>query len=54
MNEDPINGETVQETEWSDPLVIITPRTAPLLTMLQNLMEKFPNAFPILRFVLGL
>ena len=44
-----------EEGPWSDPLAVSMPRskqaTYPLL---QKLLELFPNAFPLLRYILGL
>lgn len=46
----------VKESDWSDPLSVITPRARQfsLFQILQNFLETHPNAFPILRQVLGL
>ena len=42
------------ESEWSDPL-FITPRTRAYHdSLLLRLLERFPNAFPILRQLIGL
>jgi len=44
------------ESDWSDPLTvsITTPRNKPLyLNLLSWLFERFPNQFPILRYLLG-
>jgi len=43
------------EGDWSDPLAIRVPRyrTTPLLTILEKLLERYPNAFPILRQLLN-
>ena len=44
-----------QESEWSDSLPITMPYTykPPLLLFLDWLFQRFPNAFPILRQLLG-
>jgi len=46
--------EQTELTEWSDPLAIRVPRSlaTPLVTILEKLLERFPNAFPILRQIL--
>ena len=43
------------ESDWSDPLPITMPYTykPPLLQLLELLFQRFPNAFPILRHLLG-
>lgn len=43
------------QSEWSDPLSVTMPAVlgAPLHSFLQWLFETFPNAFPILRYLLG-
>ncbi len=52
--------EDAKETSWSDPLVITlsrtksTPTPRPIIQFLQNFFENYPNAFPILRQMLGL
>jgi hypothetical protein len=51
------DSESVQESDWSAPLAISTPkvRQSPvLMQFLEKLLEKFPNAFPIMRQLLGL
>jgi hypothetical protein len=42
------------ESAWSDPLAITMPTSfnLPLLGFLQRLLERFPNAFPILRYLI--
>ena len=47
-----ING---LESEWSDPFSVTMPRNR-LLTnpLIMRILEKFPNAFPIIRHILGL
>jgi len=48
------NEETVDYSEWSEPLSISVPRSRVLtLPLLQQLFERFPNAFPLLRHLLG-
>ena len=43
------------ESEWSDPLPVTMPRSRTLYhPLLLRLFERFPNAFPILRYLLGL
>jgi hypothetical protein len=45
------------ESPWSDPLPITIPKNKPFnfnFPMLSWLFERFPNAFPILRHMLGL
>jgi len=42
------------ESSWSDPLPITMPYTyQPLLQFLENLFERFPNLFPVLRQLFG-
>ncbi len=44
------------ESPWSDPLPITMPfsyRPRPLLQLLETLLERFPHAFPLLRYLLG-
>jgi len=44
-----------QESDWSDPLPVTMPRNKLLPnTLFLRLLERFPNAFPILRHMLGL
>jgi len=48
------NEENVKYTDWSAPLSISVPRSRVLtLPLLQRLFERFPNAFPILQYLLG-
>jgi len=43
-----------KESAWSDPLPITMPYSYnPMLQFLERLFERFPNAFPILRHLLG-
>jgi hypothetical protein len=44
-----------QESNWSDPLPVTMPYSfnRPLPPLLESLFERFPNAFPILRQMLG-
>jgi len=43
-----------RESAWSDPLEIIVPRTRPVNhPLLYRLFERFPNIFPIFRYLLG-
>ena len=43
------------ESVWSDPLTVTMPRTRLLTnTLFLRLLEHFPNAFPMLRYLLGL
>jgi hypothetical protein len=43
------------ESWWSDPLPIAMPHTydKPILQFLELLFQRFPNAFPILRHLMG-
>ena len=46
-------------SNWSDPLVVSMPKNkpyinTPFLQFLENFFEKYPNAFPILRHLIGL
>jgi hypothetical protein len=50
------DSESVQESDWSAPLAISTPRVSQspvLMQFLEKLLEKFPNAFPVLRQLLN-
>jgi len=41
-------------SDWSEPLPITMPyKYSPILQFLQTLLERFPNAFPVLRQILG-
>jgi len=46
------------QSEWSDPLSITMTKNKvinlPFLQFIQKLLDRFPNAFPILRHMLGL
>jgi len=47
------------ESSWSDPLSVSMPKNkpyinTPFLQFLENFFEKYPNAFPILRHLMGL
>jgi len=45
------------ESNWSDPLPITMPKNKPFFynfPLLNWLVERFPNAFPALRHLLGL
>jgi PKD repeat protein len=43
-----------KESSWSDPLPITMPNIYnPMLQFLERLLERFPNAFPVLRQLLG-
>jgi choloylglycine hydrolase len=45
------------ESDWSNPLTVTMPRNKPFnfnFPILSWLFERFPNAFPILRHILGL
>lgn len=45
------------ESEWSDPLTVTIPRDKSInfnFNFLERLFERFPNAFPLLRQLLGL
>jgi hypothetical protein len=53
-NKIPDEYEQTELTEWSEPLAIKVPRYGPAMTILEKLFERFPNAFPILRHLLGL
>jgi hypothetical protein len=45
---------TGAESVWSDPLPITMPYSYnPMLQFLESLFQRFPNAFPILRYLLG-
>jgi hypothetical protein len=41
------------ESDWSDPLSVSIPRTVSFNSLFMKLLERFPNVFPILKFVLG-
>jgi hypothetical protein len=42
------------ESLWSDPLPVTMPNSYnPMLQLLESLFERFPNAFPILRHLVG-
>ncbi|MFO7678344.1 MAG: C25 family cysteine peptidase [Thermoplasmatota archaeon] len=42
------------ESDWSEPLAVTMPyRYNPVLEFLYSLFEQFPNAFPLLRYLLG-
>lgn len=44
-----------RESEWSDPLEVTIPRSRPYInTIFLRFLEQFPNAFPLLRYILGL
>jgi hypothetical protein len=45
-----------QTSEWSDPLAITMPYEIqrPFFQFLEMLFERFPNAFPLLRYILGM
>jgi hypothetical protein len=49
--------EDLKETSWSSPLTISLSRSSstpgPLFRLLQYLFEKYPNAFPIMRLLIG-
>ncbi len=51
------DAEDLKETDWSDPLSISLTRSAstpgPIIRLLQYFLYKYPNAFPILRQILG-
>ncbi|MCX6668174.1 MAG: C25 family cysteine peptidase [Euryarchaeota archaeon] len=47
------NENSITESDWSTPLAIRVPRYGPSMTILEKLFERFPNAFPILRHLLG-
>ena len=56
---DPEDFEDLKETDWSDPLNVILPRTRtrtinPLIQLIQNFFANYPNAFPLLQQLLGL
>lgn len=44
-----------EESPWSDPLAIVMPYSPqrPIFQLLQWLLEQYPNAFPVLRHLLG-
>ena len=43
------------QSVWSDPLSVVMPRGKLLPdTFLMRLLERFPNAFPVIRHILGL
>jgi hypothetical protein len=47
-----ING---YESDWSDPLEISMPRNKAMTnTLFLRFLERFPNAFPLIRHILGL
>jgi len=41
-------------SEWSDPLSVTMPRTVCFRSFLLELLEHYPNMFPLLRYILGL
>ena len=43
-----------QESDWSDPLLVSIEKSKSANSWFYNLFERFPNAFPILRLVLGI
>jgi len=47
-------ADLYEETGWSDSLAVRVPRVGPLLLLqfLEQLLERFPNSFPILRQLL--
>jgi len=52
-----LKDELGLESEWSDPFPISMPKNKPLnfnFNLLSWLFERFPNAFPILRYILEL
>ena len=51
-----VKGKDVHggESDWSDSLTVTMPRVKLVPTLLQRLLEIFPNVFPILRYILGL
>jgi len=52
------DAEDFKETDWSDPLAVSLPRsrstTRSFIQLLQYFFENYPNAFPLLRQLLGL
>lgn len=41
-------------SDWSNPLPVSIPRNhLPVFNLMQQILERFPNAFPILRVLLG-
>lgn len=54
-DEDP---EDIKETDWSDPIHVSLTKDSstagPLYRLLQYILGKYPNAFPIMRLFLGL
>ena len=53
------NGEEdFKETEWSDALTVILTKSKPkqitFFEIIQYFLQKYPNAFPIIRQLLGL
>jgi hypothetical protein len=41
------------ESTWSDPLPVSMPRTISVNSLFMKFLERFPNAFPILRHLIG-
>jgi hypothetical protein len=55
----PDDAENAKETDWSDPLTISLSKTreitaGPILQLLQYIFNQYPNAFPILKQLLGI
>ncbi len=50
------NGEDQMNDEWSFTVSYGSPRqiNAPQFNFVQIILEKFPNAFPVFRYILGL
>jgi hypothetical protein len=50
--------EDMKETDWSDPLLVTLTKSKPkqltIFEIIQNFFQNYPNAFPILRQLLGL
>ena len=41
------------ESDWSDPMIVSMPRNVSINSLLMKFLERFPNAFPILKYILG-
>jgi len=52
------DAENIKETDWSESIYISlskdTSSTGPLNRLIQYILGKYPNAFPIMRILLGL
>jgi len=49
------NTDDGQESDWSDPLSVIMPKSKPYInTLFLNFLQNHPRMFPLLRQALGL